>query len=277
VVTCEENRPTSGDVNLDGYIDIGWNIEIDPVTRKVKQYGNGVPEKLWAMGRMSHENVAFLQDSVTVYQGEDASDGNVYKFVADKKTDLSSGKLYVLALEAPLNASGDPTTTKGTWVQVPNTTKSERNDVKIAAASLGGTKFNGVEDIEVSPTSGELFFTAKGVGRVYKFKDNGTTVSDFSTFAGGESYVVNYGDGLVSEPWGLGADNLTFDDKGNLWVLQDGGRNHVWMLRPDHTPANPKVELFMISPIGSEPTGMTFTPDYKYMFISIQEPNALSL
>ena len=277
VVTCEENRPTSGDVNLDGYIDIGWNIEIDPVTRKVKQYGNGVPEKLWAMGRMSHENVAFLQDSVTVYQGEDASDGNVYKFVADKKTDLSSGKLYVLVLEAPLNASGDPTTTKGTWVQVPNTTKSERNDVKIAAASLGGTKFNGVEDIEVSPTNGELFFTAKGVGRVYKFKDNGTTVSDFSTFAGGESYVVNYGDGLVSEPWGTGADNLTFDDKGNLWVLQDGGRNHVWMLRPDHTPVSPKVELFMITPIGSEPTGMTFTPDYKYMFISIQEPNALSL
>jgi hypothetical protein len=29
----------------------------------------------------------------------------------------------------------------------------------------------------------------------------------------------------------------------------------------------------MTTPTGSEPTGMTFTPDYKYMFISIQEPN----
>ncbi len=277
VVTCEEVSPATGDNNTDGYIDLGWNIEIDPVTRKVKQYGNGIPEKLWAMGRMSHENVAFLNDSVTVYQGEDASDGNVYKFIADKKTDLSSGNLFVLKLDNSLNSSGDPTGSTGTWVQVPNTTKTERNNVKTTAATLGGTKFAGVEDIEVSPLSGELFFTAKGVGRVYKFKDNGTTVSNFSTFAGGESYIVNYGGGLVSEDWGGGNDNLTFDDKGNLWVLQDGGRNHIWMLAPDHTPAKPKVELFMISPIGSEPTGMTFTPDYKYMFLSIQEPSAKTL
>lgn len=277
VVTCEEVRPASGDANSDGYIDLGWNIEIDPVTRKVKQYGNGIPEKLWAMGRMSHENVAFLNDSVTVYQGEDASDGNVYKFIATKKTDLSSGNLFVLKLDNSLSSTGDPTGSTGTWVQVPNTTKTERNNVKTTAATLGGTKFAGVEDIEVSPLSGEMFFTAKGVGRVYKFKDNGTTVSNFSTFAGGESYVVNYGGGLVSEDWGGGNDNLTFDDKGNLWVLQDGGRNHIWMLAPDHTPAKPKVELFMISPISSEPTGMTFTPDYKYMFLSIQEPTATTL
>jgi hypothetical protein len=270
-VTCEEDAPP-GDVNNDGYEDIGWNVEIDPKTRKVKEYGNGKREKLWAMGRMSHENIVFKQDSLTAYYGEDEPDGNVYKFVADRKTDMSSGKLYALKLDKVLDANGDPTGTIGTWVVVPNTTKGDRSFAKMGAKLAGATAFNGVEDVEIHPLTGEIYFTAKGVGRTYRFKDNGTSVSNFLTFVGGETYPVNYGGGVIAEEWGGGNDNLSFDDKGNLWVLQDGGRNHVWMVRPDHTQANPKVELFMTTPTGSEPTGITFSPDYKYMFISIQEP-----
>ena len=130
-----------------------------------------------------------------------------------------------------------------------------------------------MEDVEINPVNGDIYFTAKGVGRTYRFTDNGTTVSNFITFVGGQTYPINYGSGVITEDWGGGNDNLTFDDKGNLYVLQDGGKNHVWLVRPDHTQANPKIELFMTTPTGSEPTGMTFTPDYKYMFISIQEPN----
>ncbi len=270
-VTCEEDAPV-GDVNADGYEDIGWNVEIDPKTRKVKEYGNGKREKLWAMGRMSHENIVFKQDSITSYYGEDEPDGNVFKFVANKKTDLSSGTLYALKLSTTLDPNGDPTGTAGTWVTVSNTTKSDRNFTKMVAKLAGASPFNGVEDVEINPVNGDIYFTAKGVGRTYRFTDNGTTVSNFITFVGGQTYPINYGSGVIAEEWGGGNDNLTFDDKGNLWVLQDGGRNHVWVVRPDHTQANPKIELFMTTPSGSEPTGMTFTPDYKYMFISIQEP-----
>ena len=271
-VTCEEDAPV-GDVNADGYEDIGWNVEIDPKTRKVKEYGNGKREKLWAMGRMSHENIVFKQDSITSYYGEDEPDGNVFKFVANKKTDLSSGTLYALKLSTTLDPNGDPTGTAGTWVTVSNTTKSDRNFTKMVAKLAGASPFNGVEDVEINPVNGDIYFTAKGVGRTYRFTDNGTTVSNFITFVGGQTYPINYGSGVITEDWGGGNDNLTFDDKGNLYVLQDGGKNHVWLVRPDHTQANPKIELFMTTPTGSEPTGMTFTPDYKYMFISIQEPN----
>ena len=271
-ITCEEDAPV-GDVNADGYEDIGWNIEIDPITRKVKDYGNGKREKLWAMGRMSHENIVFKQDSLTSYFGEDEPDGAVYKFVANKKTDLSSGTLYALKLTNPLDASGDPTGSSGTWVVIPNTTKAERNTVKQSALK-SATTFNGVEDVEISPLTNDIYFAAKGVGRTYRFTDNGTTISNFQTFVGGKTYPINYGSGIVAEDWSGGNDNLTFDDKGNLYILQDGGRNHVWMVRPDHTQAKPKIEVFMTTPTGSEPTGMTFTPDFKYMFISIQEPNA---
>ncbi len=274
-VTCEEDAPI-GDVNADGYQDIGWNIEIDPKTRKVKEYGNGKSEKLWAMGRMSHENIVFKQDSITSYYGEDEPDGNVYKFVATQKTNLSTGTLYALKLNTVLDSKGDPTGTTGTWVAIPNTTKSDRNNTKILAKNASATAFNGVEDVEISPLDGQIYFTAKGVGRTYSFKDDGTTVSNFKTFVGGETYPINFGSGVIAEEWGGGNDNLTFDDKGNLWVLQDGGKNFIWLVRPDHTQAAPKIELFMTTPTGSEPTGMTFTPDFKYMFLSIQEPSAAS-
>ena len=270
VITSEETATTL-DANNDGYPDLGWNVEIDPLTRKVRDYGNG-PEKLWAMGRMSHENVVVAADQKTVYQGEDDSNGAVYKFVADQATNLSSGKLYVLKLDQPV-VGFEPTGTTGTWVLVPNTTKAERNGVK-AFANANGTTFNGVEDVEISTTDGLIYFAVKGAGRVYRFQDNGTTVGAFQTFVGGKSYRVTSGNDVVTEDWGQGNDNLAFDDRGNLWVCQDGGRNHVWVVRPDHTQAAPKVEVFMQLPIGSEPTGMTFTPDYRYMFLSVQAPSS---
>jgi hypothetical protein len=228
------------------------------------------------MGRMSHENIVFKQDSITSYYGEDEPDGNVYKFVAAKKTDLSSGTLYVLKLNNTLDANGDPTGTTGTWVVLANSTKSDRNNTKTLAKNAGATAFNGVEDVEISPLNGQIYFAAKGVGRTYSFKDDGATVSNFKTFVGGETYPINFGSGIIAEEWSGGNDNLTFDDKGNLWVLQDGGKNFIWLVRPDHTQAAPKIELFMATPTGSEPTGMTFTPDFKYMFLSIQEPSAAS-
>ncbi len=142
------------------------------------------------------------------------------------------------------------------------------------AGALGGTNFNGVEDCEINPISGQIYFASKGKDRVYRFTDNGTTVSAFETFVGGMSYDIETAQGPVSEPWGDGNDNLVFDDKGNLWVCQDGGLNYIWVIRPGHTQQNPNVKLFASMPAGSEPTGLTFTPDYKYGFFSVQHPNS---
>ncbi len=273
IVTAEESL-TAGDANGDGYQDIGWLVEIDPNTKKVKQYGNGKNEKLWAFGRISHENACFKNDSLTGYTGEDDGTGNVFKFVANTKGNLSAGTLYVLKLDSGL-LNNEPRATSGVWVVVPNTTITDRNNTKALAASLGGTFFNGIEDIEVNPVDGKIYFTAKGNNRVYRFSDNGSTASNFETYVGGKSYRLNTTGGAVTEEWGSGNDNLTFDSRGNLYVLQDGSRDHVWMIRNGHTQANPKVEMFMTTPSGSEPTGMTFTPDERFMFMSIQNPSPL--
>jgi secreted PhoX family phosphatase len=286
VITSEESMGTI-DANADGYLDIGWNVEVNPVTKTVVRN-----QKLWAMGRMSHENVVVHSDRKTVYQGEDDGFGCVYKFVADVAENLSSGKLYVLKLTSVttdtlvkvyknFTAEGEPVGTLATWVEVPNTTVAERNNVKTKAIELGGTLFNGVEDVEIGSIDGKIYFAVKSnpFNRVYRFKDNGTTITEFETFVGGSTtgYRMNVAGKELDEDWGVGNDNLTFDDRGNLWVLQDGSRNHIWVVRPNHTQANPKVEVFMVTPSGSEPTGMTFTPDYRYMFMSIQEPNGTNL
>ena len=270
VVTAEEST-NSGDNNNDGYEDVGWLVEIDPATAEVMDYGNG-QEKLWAMGRMNHENVVISPDSTTAYYGEDGGTDCVYKYVMDTPGDLTSGTVYVLSLDLPLSGN-EPNSTTAQWIEVPNSTQAERNNIRTAAAALGGTNFNGVEDCEIHPITGQIYFTSKGKGRTYRFTDSDNSVTDFETFVGGMSYDITTANGTFTESWGGGNDNLTFDDKGNLWVLQDGGNNYIWVVRPDHTQADPKVELFASMPNGSEPTGLTFSPDFKYGFFSVQHPS----
>ena len=275
IVTSEEYPAANGpDQNGDGYKDIGWLVEIDPITSKVIDHdGDGKQDKLWACGRFSHENAVILKDSVTLYAGEDGGSSAVFKFVADTKGDLSEGSLYVLKLDDPF-VNREPTGSTATWVKVPNTTKSDRNNTTDLAKGLRATSFNGVEDVEVHPLTGQIYFAAKGSNRVYRFTDNGATISDFETFVGGKSYKIKTKTGVHTEPWADGNDNLTFDDKGTLWVLQDGGKNYIWTVRTDHTQQNPKVELFASFPAGSEPTGLTFSPDFRFGFVSVQHPSS---
>lgn len=276
VVTAEESV-TSNDVNNDGYKDYGWLVEIDPATAQViSKNADGSKGKLWQMGIMNHENVVINNAGTTAYYGEDGGTHMVYKYVMDTPNDLSSGNLYVLKLDQGLTTAGDPAGTTATWIQVPNKTKADQNNTASLAQSLGGTKFNGVEDVDISPLDGKIYFTAKGLDRVYRLQDNGTTASQVETFVGGSSsvYSFNTAQGMKSEAWGDGNDNLTFDELGNLWVLQDGGKNYIWVIAPDHTQANPKVKLFASMPAGAEPTGLTFTPDHKFGFFSIQHPSS---
>ncbi|MES2767384.1 MAG: alkaline phosphatase PhoX [Bacteroidota bacterium] len=267
VITSEETYST-GDVNADGYHDIGWNVEIDPATGRIRDYnGDGKPDKLWAVGRMSHENVVVAKDSVTLYQGEDGGTGCVYKFVAASKMRLDSGALYVLKRDSA-------TATTGTWVRVPNTTQSDRNTTSTIAAPLGGYRFGGVEDVEINPVTGMIYFTEKGRGETWRFKDNGMTLSNLEVILSNRTYPIIHETGVTNESWQTGNDNLDFDGEGNLYVLQDGGRDHIWVVRPEHTQANPKVELFATSPTGSEPTGITFSPDYRFMFLSFQNSSS---
>ena len=271
IVTAEENT-TAGDANGDGYQDVGWLVEINPTTASVVDYdNNGTKDKLFALGRMNHENVVVSNDGTVAYYGEDGGTHCVYKFVPTTANNLSTGNVYVLKLDTALS-DDEPSSATATWIQVPNTTQADRNNLASNAGALGGTNFNGVEDCEIGP-DGMIYFASKGKNRVYRFKDNGATISNFETFVGAMTYPIQTLSGIVNEAWLDGNDNLAFDDKGNLWVVQDGGRNYIWVVRPNHRQTSPQVLIHSSVPAGAEPTGLTFTPDYKYGFFSVQHPD----
>ena len=264
VITCEEGSVPDIFPPFDGYNDLGWNIEIDPATKTVLA-------KHYEMGNFAHENVAIHSNNRTVYQGADSDPGYLYKFVADNAQDLSSGSLYVF--QGLKNGAG-------AWLALNNSNQAEQNSTLIQSGVTGvnATVFDGIEDVEIGP-DGYIYFAVKGEGTVYRFTDSDalettTSTVTMETFVGGgASYDIFDGTSTTSVPWANGNDNLAFDGQGNLWVFQDSGNSYIWVVKNGHSQATPDVEIFGVVPTGSEPTGITFTPDYKYLFMSIQHPS----
>ena len=269
IVGEETDKP--GDVNADGYEDAGWLVEVKPETKAIAHTDSkGKPQKLWKLGRMKHENVCIDKDQKTCYYGADSErHGYVYKFIADKAGDLTKGKLFVLMMETDKNSS------KGTWVRIANNTQQECNNTNTLATQVHATNFSGVEDVEIGP-DGKIYFTAKYSGRLYRFKDGGDKITESEVYVENNDYPIKTSDGKkVMLDWhsGLtGNDNLAFDGEGNLWVMNDGGNNGIWVVRPGHSKENPQIELFAETPKGCEPSGITFSKDYKYLFLSLQNP-----
>ena len=81
----------------------GLVYEIDPNT--------GASVVRPALGSMAHEGIRFGKDG-NVYMATDDDPGYIYKFVPDKKGNLSSGQLYALEITQDL---GDRTG-NGVWV-----------------------------------------------------------------------------------------------------------------------------------------------------------------
>ncbi|HJD44303.1 MAG TPA: PhoX family phosphatase [Candidatus Paenalcaligenes intestinipullorum] len=74
-------------------------------------------------------------------------------------------------------------------------------------------------------------------------------------------------------------DGLAFDQQGRLWIQTDGnysdrdeylGQGNNSMLIAN--PASKEIHRFLVGPKGCEVTGITWTPDQRYVFINIQHP-----
>ena len=80
---------TNGDpASLNPY-DYGWQLEI-----RVEDFQQAKPEKRYAMGRLSHEVGLVMPDRRTVYITDDAHNTALFRFVADRPGDLTSGTLF---------------------------------------------------------------------------------------------------------------------------------------------------------------------------------------
>lgn len=157
---------------------MGYIVEIDPYNKNV------AARKHTAMGRFAHESAAFaipvVGKPIVVYQGDDARNEYIYKFVSTKnwvaadatRADrltvgseyLDDGKLYV----AKFNADGS-----GNWLELSTSNSTiasyvaypfaNQADVcvnsRLAGDAVGATKMDRPEWCAVNPVNGEVYFT----------------------------------------------------------------------------------------------------------------------
>jgi len=181
---------------------------------------------------------------------------------------------------------------------------------RLAASAVGATRMDRPEWIVVSPKDGQVYCTLtnnvkrgedgqpaggpnpreKNVyGQILRWKEHnndhaaaafdwdlfvvaGNPVVHAKTPKGGSANITPHN--MFNSPDGMG-----FDDAGRLWILTDGdasnagdfaGMGNNQMLCAD--PASGEIRRFMVGPVGCEVTGISFSPDYKTLFVGIQHP-----
>ncbi|MCA1326662.1 PhoX family protein [Herbaspirillum sp. alder98] len=85
--------------------------------------GSGSIKKHYCLGRISHELVQVMPDQRTVLMGDDATNGGLFMFVADRAADLSSGTLYVARWQQTSDIG--PGAGKLSWIKLGSATSEE--------------------------------------------------------------------------------------------------------------------------------------------------------
>ncbi|MFM0095414.1 DUF839 domain-containing protein [Paraburkholderia nemoris] len=85
--------------------------------------GTGTIRKHYCLGRISHELIQVMPDKRTVLMGDDATNGGLFMFIADRDADLSAGTLYV-AKWTQVSSSGAGAATLS-WINLGHATSDE--------------------------------------------------------------------------------------------------------------------------------------------------------
>ncbi len=262
----------------------GWVVEVEPLTGKAK--------KLTGLGRFSHECATCIRDKkgrTVVYTGDDKEGEHIYKFIAEKNDSLEKGELFVADIK------------KGKWVsldinkqEVLKKNFKDQTEVltfcREAAKLLGATPCDRPEDIEINPHNGDVLVTLTNNKRAGNFHGSILKISEKEDFSGMNFEASDF---LVGGPETKFAcpDNMAFDRNGNLWLCSDiSGSDMNKKSKPQYLPFKNngiffiplsgkeagKVHQVASAPIDAEFTGISFSPDGKSMFCSVQHPGEKS-
>ena len=180
-----------------------------------------------------------------------------------------------------------------------------------AATRLGATTMDRPEWVAVHPHRAEAYCTLtnnknRGLkenqpldganpraenpyGQIIRWRpaggDHGSDSFEWDLFLLGGNPAVNK-EGLMAGSANINPDNMFnspdgigFDEAGRLWIQTDGdysnekqfaGMGNNQMLCAD--PASGEVRRFLTGPIACEITGLTFSPDWRTMFVGVQHP-----
>ncbi|MYN29365.1 PhoX family protein [Duganella levis] len=110
--------------------------------------GTGSCKKHYCLGRISHELVQVMPDERTTLMGDDATNGGLFMFVADKAKDLSSGVLYVAKWNQKTTDNGGSATLS--WIKLGSATSAE---IKALADQLKAADIMDVKTADPSDAS----------------------------------------------------------------------------------------------------------------------------
>ena len=224
LLTGEEMRPERQPSVQDPRVPLaqaGLMYELDPVT------GEDVP--LPALGARSHEGMRFdPQGNVygisetapsTVINGVARPGGYIFKFVPDRRGDLSEGQLYALRITNP---TGDRT---GDAVWIPLDRDAVQIDADAAATAAGATGYGRPEDVELATSTGN---NRGGAGILYVAVTDEHRVLrvDLREPQGGSAHETAFVSdyvrrGINAPPDFTNPDNLALDKNGNLYITED--------------------------------------------------------
>ncbi len=92
---------------------------------KVNPDGTASIKKHYNMGRISHELVQIMPDERTALMGDDATNGGLFVFVADKARDLSVGTLYVAKVGSGFTIDPAAPAANLTWLNLGHASSAE--------------------------------------------------------------------------------------------------------------------------------------------------------
>ena len=211
-----------------------------------------------ALGILAHEGIEALEDGTT-FVIDELTGGGIFKFVPDKKQDLSAGQLYAAKTT---NADG---TGALTWIPLDRT--AVQVNARAEAAVKGASGYERPEDVEV--IGHDLFVAITGTDRVVKFDLKKDVVTNFVK-AGINVPVEN----IAALVTGLNnPDNLAQSPDGRLWVCEDNDYSDIYVAEgdKDKNGVADGVHLFAsLKDVGAESTGIYFGKDAKTLFVNVQ-------
>jgi uncharacterized protein len=232
----------------------GLVYEWDPVAR------TSTPRP--AIGARSHEGLRFdpqgnLYGISESTQGVNGS-GAIYKFVPDRRGDLSSGQLYALKVFNPSRT--------GAAVWVPLDRQAIQVNSDNVAITAGATGWARPEDVEISMSTGN---SAGGANVMYVAVTSEDLVLRVE-LDGDRAWVSNFVENVsgMTDP-----DNLALDSQGNLYIAEDRAAGDIWVARRTGGPervASDVVRFASLSDCSAEPTGIYFDRSGKLLYVNVQ-------
>jgi secreted PhoX family phosphatase len=243
----------------------GLVYELDPATLAVTVRP--------AIGSKAHEGMRFDRQG-NLYGISETNPGALFKFVPDRRGDLSSGQPYALKVVS------DPGDGTGEAVWVPLDRAAVQIDADAEAARVGATGYFRPEDVEISTSTGN----SRGQVLYVAVTGNSSTVRGrvlaIQLRNDGTAFVSNYvkvGENVSSEF--LMPDNLALDHTGRLFIAEDPGSagstgqgDDIWVATPgaDQQHAASVSRFASLTDCAAEPTGLYFEKSNGSLFVNIQ-------